>query len=235
MQSPSKQMQQLQGTTTPIKQDDNKDQLPIWADPIKVKQNPTKFQYTKSYMKQSNIPNDSSLPLAKPCVFHFSQTNTSSFNKSEQYISAVKPLFECDSVWSFAARWRTLKEKYDKKPSQLLPNQNLFCFIKGIEPMWEDPVNKDGGRLVIIVNNSGNHLDDVFEWILCAFVGGGLHENGVVGIAVSKRHRGDRVELWLDQTANDDMIPVLKNKLCHLLASTCHDEIQSGRYKKHFK
>lgn len=206
MHSLSKKMQQLQGTS--IKEEEEEDRLPIWADPIKVNENPTRFQYTKSYLKQRDMLNDSSLPLAKSCVFYFSDNNTFS-NKSEQYISAVKSVFECDTVWGFAARWRTFKEKYNKTPSQLSPNQNIFCFIKGVEPMWEDPVNKDGGRLVITAYNA-KLLDDLFEWILCAFIGGGLLEDGVVGIAVSKRYRGDRIELWLDQSADDKKIPALK-------------------------
>ncbi|KAG2205721.1 hypothetical protein INT46_009554 [Mucor plumbeus] len=206
MHSLSEKMQQLQGTG--IKEEEEKDRLPIWADPIKVNENPTRFQYTKSYLKQRGMLNDSSLPLANSCVFYFSDNNTFS-NKSEQYISTVKSIFECGTVWSFSARWRTFKEKHNKNPSQLSPNQNIFCFIKGIEPMWEDPVNKDGGRLIITVYNT-KLLDSLFEWILCAFIGGGLLEDGVVGIAVSKRYRGDRIELWLDQNADDKKIPALK-------------------------
>ncbi|KAF1805672.1 hypothetical protein FB192DRAFT_1276178 [Mucor lusitanicus] len=238
--------------------DEEEDRLPIWADPIKVKENPTRFQYTKSYLQQRDMLRDHSLPLIKPCVFHFSDTSTDSRvtrqnKRAEQYMSTVKPIFECGSVWEFAARWRAFKEKCNKKPSQLTVNQNIFCFIHGVEPLWEDPVNKDGGRFFVTVYDN-QHLDELFEWILCAFVGGNFVSDGVVGVAVSKRFRGNRIEFWFDKSADESKMPDFKyvfslcgcmylcltditperNKLYDLLASTCHDVIKAGRYKKHF-
>ncbi|KAL9545487.1 hypothetical protein MBANPS3_007129 [Mucor bainieri] len=240
MHSPSKEMQQIQGTNIKEEEDEagSEQQLPIWADPIKVKENPTRFQYTKSYLQQRDMLNERSLPLIKPCVFHFSDTTSNRVTnhqdkQQEQYMSTVKPVFECRSVWEFAARWRAFKEKCNKKPSQLTTNQNIFCFIHGVEPMWEDPVNKDGGRLFVTVNDS-QRLDELFEWILCAFVGGNFVEDGVVGVVVSKRFRGDRIEFWFDKSADQSKMPEFKNKLYALLASTCHDVIKAGRYKKHF-
>ncbi|KAK4518585.1 uncharacterized protein ATC70_008804 [Mucor velutinosus] len=240
MHNPSKEMQQIQGTN--IKEEDQveereeEQQLPIWADPIKVKENPTRFQYTKSYLQQRGMLNDGSLPLIKPCVFYFSDTagsRVTTQSKQPEYISTVKPVFECGSVWEFAARWRTFKEKCNKKPSQLTANQNIFCFIHGIQPMWEDPVNKDGGRFFVIVYDN-QLLGELFEWILCAFVGGNFAEDGVVGVTVSKRFRGDRIEFWFDKSADESKVPEFKNKLYDLLASTCHDVIKAGRFKKHF-
>jgi hypothetical protein len=46
-------------------------------------------------------------------------------------------------------------------------------------------------------------LCDLFEWILCCFIGAGLFDDGVVGIVLSKRNRGDRIELWCDSTMKD--------------------------------
>ncbi|KAI9365292.1 hypothetical protein BD770DRAFT_313226 [Pilaira anomala] len=165
---------------------------PVWADPILIQQNPTRYERVKEYMKQHSIELNNPLPLLKPCVFYFSDTNS-----KQSYMSAVKCVFKCDTVWQFSSRWRVLKEKMGKKPSQLLANQNLFCFIEGVEPMWEDKVNEKGGRLVI-QNTKG--IDDVVERILCAFVGANLFQFGVVGIVVSRRNRGDRIELWLDES-----------------------------------
>ncbi|KAI7870501.1 uncharacterized protein EV154DRAFT_431694 [Mucor mucedo] len=169
---------------------------PVWADPIKVQENPTRFEEATSYLRENQISFSSSLPLLKPCTFYFSDTNI----KQHCYISAVNAVFQCDTVWQFSSRWRLYKQTYSKKPSQLLPNQNLFCFINGVEPMWEDKVNEKGGRLTITIQNNGKHLDDVSEWIICALVGGGIYDYGVVGIVVSKRNRGDRIELWLDES-----------------------------------
>ncbi|KAI8092120.1 translation initiation factor eIF 4e-like domain-containing protein [Thamnidium elegans] len=215
---------------SPYKSNEAYNNAPVWVDPIKMKQNPTGYQYIKEYMQQNKISVDSSLPLFKPCVFYFSDTN------QQSYMSAVKSVFECDTVWQFSARWRIYKESYSKKPSQLLPNQNLFCFKKGVEPMWEDKVNETGGRLIITVQNNLKLLDDLFERILCGFIGAALFDYGVVGIVVSRRNRADRIELWLDQSnSTSQTISSFKQYLCTLLpTTTCHNEINASRYKKHF-
>jgi hypothetical protein len=177
-------------------------QHPIWADPIKIRENPTRYESVKSFLQENRTSFQSTLPLSKPCTFYFSDSN----NK-EEYMSAVKSVFQCDTVWQFSARWRLFKEAYSKQPSQLLPNQNMFCFIQDVEPMWEDPVNQKGGRLTIHMQTK---LDDVFEWILLAFIGAALFDHGVVGIVVSKRYRGDRIELWLDESATPESLSLFK-------------------------
>jgi hypothetical protein len=171
-------------------------QPPAWADPIKIKENPVRYEYTASYLSEREIPHDSMLPLPKPCVFHFSDSN----NKQKTYGSMIKTLFECDTVCNFSARWRLFK----KRASKLETNQNIYCFLKGVEPMWEDEVNQKGGRLTF------HHamLDDLFEWLLFCLVGGNIQ--GAVGLIVSRRSRGDRIELWLDGSASQATLPDLK-------------------------
>ncbi|KAI8350124.1 translation initiation factor eIF 4e-like domain-containing protein [Blakeslea trispora] len=195
--------------------------MPVWADPIRVAENPTRFQYLIAYMRQQQCP--PTLPLQKTCLFYFSQNSN-----THDYVNAIQLILEVDTVWRFSSCWRTLKEY--RKPSEFGINQNLYCFVQGVQPMWEDPVNAKGGRLVI----SSHLLDSLFEWLLCAFVGAQLFDDGCVGIVVSKKSRGDRVELWFDQLMTQDKIPSLKEKLCGLLSSTCHHEINAGRFKKHF-
>ncbi|RCH83463.1 hypothetical protein CU098_008063 [Rhizopus stolonifer] len=175
---------------------DGCDTLPIWADPNRIAENPTRFQYLMAYLRQQQFP--PSLPLQKSCLFYFSQ-NTS------DYVNAIQCMLQVDTVWKFSSCWRTLKGY--KKPSEFSINQNLYCFVQGVQPMWEDPVNaKGGGRLVIV----SHQLDNLFEWLLCAFVGGQLYDEGCVGVVVSKKAHGDRVELWFDQYMTQEKVPLLK-------------------------
>ncbi|KAI8882331.1 translation initiation factor eIF4e [Backusella circina FSU 941] len=196
---------------------------PVWADPIKIKENPVRYEYTATYLQERSIPTDSMLPLPKPCVFHFSDSN----NKSKSYGAMIKHLFECDTACNFAARWRL----FHKRVPQLIANQSLYCFVKGVEPMWEDKVNQNGGRLTL---HHAAHLDELFEWLLLSLVGGSLYEQGAVGVVVSRRTRGDRIELWLDASASLATLPDLKNVLCSLLPESCHSAIHESRFKKHF-
>lgn len=162
----------------------------IWADPNRIKENPARYQYIKTYLLQHQLSLQSPLPLMKPCTFYRCNTNSANY--------CTFPIFHCNTVWNFSSRWRHYKQHYT--------NESLFCFIKGVQPMWEDPVNQQGGRLIINTKS----VNDVFEWILCAFVGGGLFDDGAVGIVVSRKLRGDRVEIWLDQRAD---IPPFKYEL----------------------
>ena len=163
-------------------------QPPIWVDPKRLNQNKEAYDHILNDLKERKVnTTTSTLPLLSPCTFYSSDNNRKNYS--------VKPLFGCDTVWQFASRWRAFKEK-GNKPSQLLVNQNIYCFKQGVEPMWEDPVNEQGGSLTI----NSKQLDNLFEWLVCAFVGGSLYVDGVVGLIVSRRNRGDRIELWLDKT-----------------------------------
>ncbi|CAO3674903.1 unnamed protein product [Rhizopus stolonifer] len=179
----------------------SKEQIPVWADPVKIKENPTRYEQATCYMHEANIPFDSVLPLPQPCLFYFID------NSQKNYLSSVQSLFDCDTVWNFTNRWQNYKTQVGL-PSQLIPNQNLACFVQGVEPVWEDPVNKNGGRLNIHLKT--NLLDSVFETLLLAFIGGSLSNLSTVGVVASKRFRSDRVELWLDESATEDKITELK-------------------------
>ncbi|KAI7884337.1 translation initiation factor eIF4e [Lichtheimia hyalospora FSU 10163] len=186
---------------------EEEEETPIWADPERVRENPSRYEYVQSYMKQHGIAPSSPMPLPNEYMFYFweSASNTAGTTSSKQkiasahYMSSVKPLFDCRSVWDFSSRWRMYKQ-YKGGPSQMMHNQNLYCFIKQVQPMWEDERNRHGGRLTLSPPRCD--LDTVFEWVLTCFVGGNLDPFGMVGVVLSKRSRGDRIELWLDGSAN---------------------------------
>ncbi|KAI9307538.1 translation initiation factor eIF 4e-like domain-containing protein [Cunninghamella echinulata] len=193
-------------------------------------------------MNKNNIPSTSSLPLLRQVVFYFGDTSKSKSKSSssstttapgaDHYRSTMDKLFACQTIWQFSARWRHYKEVYQQRPSQMSVNQNLYCFHQGVEPMWEDPVNKEGGRLTLCPGK--NILDECFDWLLCSFVGGSLISYGMVGIVLSKRARADRIELWLDASAHSDILSNLRTKLIELLPPSVHDIIISSKYKKHY-
>ncbi|KAI9492272.1 translation initiation factor eIF 4e-like domain-containing protein [Zychaea mexicana] len=216
-----------------VEEDDDDDELPIWADPDRVRENPTRYAYVKTYMDKHTIPKTSAMPLPNVCTFYFSETNASKGQKTANYMSTVRPLFDCQTVWDFSSRWRHYKMLQRRRPSQMANNQNLYCFVKGVAPMWEDSVNREGGRLTTLCPNRAD-LDDLFDWVLASFVGGKLTKDGMVGLVLSKRSRGDRIELWLDGSASVDTMPALKAQLCQYLPEHLCALVNASRYKKHF-
>ncbi|CAO3641294.1 unnamed protein product [Cunninghamella blakesleeana] len=194
-------------TSTSITTTTNDLELPIWADPIKVKENPTRYKEVQDYMMKNHIPYTSVLPLPKQVIFYFGDTSKTKSGEDD-YRSTMDTLFTCKTIWEYSARWRRYKEVYDRKPSRMSINQNLYCFHKGVEPMWEDETNKDGGRLTLCP--ARGQLDELFDWLLCSFAGGSLLTFGMVGIVFSRRARADRIELWLDASANTDVLSKLR-------------------------
>ncbi|KAI8065280.1 translation initiation factor eIF 4e-like domain-containing protein [Gongronella butleri] len=151
------------------------------------------------------------LPLPRPVAFYFSDTSKQHHRHGgkSQYRDAVRRVCECATVWQFCARWRYQQQHLGYHPSRLPDHRTLYCFVDGVEPAWEDPVNKHGGRLALAINDR-SQIDLLWDWILASFVGGNLDDHGIVGIVAARRYRGDRIEIWFDKTASDNTMPAFK-------------------------
>ncbi|CAO3687881.1 unnamed protein product [Umbelopsis ramanniana] len=182
-----------------IKEEEVVPEVPIWADANKMQEHPTEFQKAVAYLKENGIAFDSSLPLLHNVILYFSDTSSAKAKNANSYSSTIRPMFLCETVWQFSSRWRKFKERFSA-PSQMMPNQNLYFFRQGVEPMWEDPINAKGGRMTLSPTKMA--LDEIWEVVLSAFVGGTCH-NSVVGVVMSRRGRGDRIEIWMDEQGRE--------------------------------
>ncbi|KAL7464001.1 hypothetical protein ACHAXS_004431 [Conticribra weissflogii] len=86
--------------------------------------------------------------------------------------------------------------------SQLSLNSNYHLFKEGIEPMWEDPANMNGGKFVLTIPKKDAKTGRGDEWWLftvLAVIGETMDESGeeVCGCVVSIRKSQDRIALWL--------------------------------------
>ncbi|MBW0469299.1 hypothetical protein O181_009014 [Austropuccinia psidii MF-1] len=131
-------------------------------------------------------------------------------------------------------------------------HQNLHFFRVEVNPVWEDPWNSKGGRLTIPA--SIDTLDPTFESILLLIAGGVLESDAsqlcsssknhkgkepggkVVGVVGSRRHKADRIEIWLSGLTigtgpDEDWI---KNIQTVLSRETGIPESRISKYKKHF-
>lgn len=182
-----------------IKEEEVVPEVPIWADANRMREHPTEFQKAVAYLKENGITFDSSLPLLHNVILYFSDTSSAKAKNANSYSSTIRPMFICETVWQFSSRWRKFKERFSA-PSQMMPNQNLYFFRQGVEPMWEDPINAKGGRMTLSPTKMA--LDEIWEVVLSAFVGGTCH-NSVVGVVMSRRGRGDRIEIWMDEQGRE--------------------------------
>ncbi|VDP12583.1 unnamed protein product [Soboliphyme baturini] len=75
--------------------------------------------------------------------------------------------------------------------------------------MWEDPMNKQGGRWLVMVDKGRNRelLDHYWLELLMAIVGEQFDDLGdyICGAVLNARNKGDKVSLWTRDALNDDV------------------------------
>ncbi|KAL1459197.1 hypothetical protein WDU94_011204 [Cyamophila willieti] len=94
-----------------------------------------------------------------------------------------------------------------KPASELRTGCDYALFKTGIRPMWEDEINKKGGRWLITSSKQDNVQLDAFwlEIILCligeAF---GDHGEDVCGAVVNVRSKCNKIGLWTQDSSKRD-------------------------------
>jgi translation initiation factor 4E len=89
-----------------------------------------------------------------------------------------------------------------KPPSQIGDKCNYHIFKEGIEPMWEDPKNENGGKWVLTITKTSNNksrVDEFWLFTCLAVIGETIDFAGdmVCGAVVSIRRNQDRIALWI--------------------------------------
>ena len=108
-------------------------------------------------------------------------------------VQSYKEISNLTSVEATLAVSETLPEK-------LIYNCMLFLMRKGIQPMWEDPKNRNGGCFSYKVNNKT--VASVWRKLSYALVGEVLTEdkklrNNINGITISPKKNFCIIKIWL--------------------------------------
>jgi translation initiation factor 4E len=131
-------------------------------------------------------------PLEATWVMWYDKITGTTRNHRSDYRSSLKHLYTISSVEDF---WRLYNNI--RQPSHLDRNSNYHFFKEGIDPMWEDPANAEGGKWVLTVKDDEGVLDNAWEELLLAMIGGLIQScHAINGAVVSRRKKGDRVALW---------------------------------------
>ena len=109
-------------------------------------------------------------------------------------------LKECGTFSSVETFWEVFNNV--QPASALSANSNYHIFVKGVEPMWEDKANVNGGKFVLTIpkkESKGGRLDESWLFTVLAVIGETIDASGdeVCGTVVSIRKSQDRVALWL--------------------------------------
>jgi translation initiation factor 4E len=132
--------------------------------------------------------------LAPPAINH----------NSDNWLDNLHKCGTFDSIESF---WRIFNNI--KPASQLSSHGNYHLFRDGVQPMWEDPCNVEGGKFVLSMPKKDSRTGRCDEWWLytvLAVVGETMdaHGNQICGAVLSIRKSQDRIALWLKSAQDKD-------------------------------
>jgi len=104
----------------------------------------------------------------------------------------LRLIYAFDTVEDFWRLWNNIMPC-----SKLAPGSNYSLFKDGIEPKWEDPVNKYGGKWVVqFPSKQRDKLHQYWLYIVLALIGETFQaDDDVCGVVVSIR-KADKIAVW---------------------------------------
>jgi len=89
---------------------------------------------------------------------------------------------------------------------------NYHLFLDGVEPAWEDPANKGGGKWIYTLPNKAatkENLDKLWMFTLLGVIGEAFVEGEVCGCVVSIRRAQNRIALWTRDWKNEAAVKAI--------------------------
>lgn len=107
-------------------------------------------------------------------------------------------------------------------PEQLVENCMLFMMKKGINPIWEDPKNRDGGCFSYKVTNK--NVAKAWSELTYRIVGGSISNNAgfinsVTGITISPKKNFCIIKIWMNNCNHQN--PGVVNPVKGLVSQGC--------------
>src|SRR5690606_1908715 len=88
--------------------------------------------------------------------------------------------------------------------NELPQGSDYHVFKEGIQPMWEDKQNRNGGKWVVLLSGQlKNQLNHLWLSTLLACIGASFDDDVQVnGVVVSIRKRIDKIALWTSDSSD---------------------------------
>lgn len=119
----------------------------------------------------------------------------------DQFAPKLIKIGSCDTIENF---WKIYQ--HITKPSECR-GCDFQVFKEGIEPMWEDPHNKEGGAFSFLIAREGSSV--FWDELVIAFCGGVIpFYEEINGVSISTRKPLIQVQIWFkrcDQALIDTM------------------------------
>nr|QBH73399.1 eukaryotic translation initiation factor 4e [Isotomurus palustris] len=130
----------------------------------------------------------------------------------EENLRVVSEFYTVEDFWSIY--------NHIKNASELKTGCSYFVFKDGVKPMWEDPVNRPGGRWLISFDRRLRpQLDNQWLEVLLCLIGEAFDDDGddICGVVVDIRGKMDKISVWTSDCKNKERIlnigKVIKTRL----------------------
>lgn len=138
----------------------------------------------------------------------FDQPAQSKGMSKGQFEDSMKVLGTFNTMADFWDRFSNLM--HEKLPTK----SNVRVFQSNVRPLWEDPVNREGGKWIVVIPKQKSV--GVFNEVLAAMVGGKF-ECEVSGLVLSKKVREDLVSIWTPSGLPTYALEHLRDNISKLL------------------
>ena len=169
-----------------------------------------------------------SLSYFVPVTFSCSVNDHNEGKHKGKYIQDEKEFFskiiKISDVSNMDEFWKVFQHM--KKPNQCPVGTEYHLFKKGIVPMWEDDMNKEGGKLTVLLTLNYSNL--IWEEVAFNFCKGFLpYYSYINGIVISARQKFSILSFWI-KTKNNHTVEKIRYALGNMLqtpSSNCFDFI----------
>ncbi|XP_017055203.1 eukaryotic translation initiation factor 4E1 [Drosophila ficusphila] len=148
--------------------------------------------------------------------------------KNQSWENMLRSLGSFSTVEDFwSLYWRI------EPPSKLKNGSDYFLFKSNIQPMWEDPANKEGGRWLIALQKGSTNLDAAWlDMLLCLIGEVSDHSDQICGGVVRIRKKGDKISLWTNNGKDEEAVLEIGHKIRQVVSLEFNQRIQ---YQEHMK
>lgn len=117
-------------------------------------------------------------------------------------LTRVKSVATVEEFWSVI--------NYTTPASKITVGCEYYLFKSNIQPMWEDPANRNGGRWVTVLDKSlrFTRLDHYWLETLLLLIGEGFGDfsETVCGAVVQLRGKGDKLSIWTSHYDDEEAV-----------------------------
>ena len=174
-------------------------------------------------------------------------------NTSGDFLNYMENIGSFETLHSFWQHWHVLPHS---DPTKLFFNRKenvrkviaerhkhidgIGLFEEGVQPAWEDEVNKNGSDILARKEFEWDKLKDLWTRLVFAVIGETLpYSELIVGVRIIDKYYTYKIEIWLRQdlkkSENAEKLEVMKEKIKEVVFKDVEVELSVNSHKPQTK